>query len=252
MNYKTILMASAAVLFTTQAMAEDITNPFFTPAKGQFTSDTSIEYAREKMDSNDVMEDTSVAETLEYGITDEISVNATIANFFDTEGDYNNDHNFVYQLGAKYTTQYNNIWMQAAVNYLTYEPQSWLGRSATNDWYKELGGEVKVGYELCNGLTPYMSYTISGNIDDSNRELDQSVKAAVYKNFGKYALDLGLRYNFNTDGKNTNDLWAEAKADYYLTDNLALGVFGAYQLDGTDTKDVDYNYTAGAHVKVLF
>lgn len=245
-------MASAAVLFTTQAMAEDITNPFFTPAKGQFTSDTSIEYAREKMDSNDVMEDTSVAETLEYGITDEISVNATIANFFDTEGDYNNDHNFVYQLGAKYTTQYNNIWMQAAVNYLTYDPQDFEGNTAKSNWHKELSGELKVGYELCNGLLPYMSYTISGNIDEGDRDLDQSVRAAVYKNFGKYALDLGLRYDFNTDGKNTNNLWAEAKADYYLMDNLALGVFGTYELDGSGTKDVDYNYTAGAHVKVLF
>lgn len=252
MNYKTILMASAAVLFATQAMAEDITNPFFTPAKGQFTSDTSIGYAREKMDNDAVSEGYYVAETLEYGITDEISVNASIANMFDTEGDYNNDHNFAYQLGAKYTTQYNRLWFQAAVDYFTYDPQDFGGSKAESDWYKELGAEVKVGYELCNGLTPYMSYAISGNIDDGERELDQSVKAAVYKNFGKYALDLGLRYNFNTDGKNTNDLWAEAKADYYLTDNVAMGVFGTYQLDGTGTKEVDYNYTAGAHVKVLF
>lgn len=252
MNYKTILMATAAVLFTTQAMAEDITNPFFTPAKGQFTSDTSVGYAREKLDNDAVSEGYAAAETLEYGITDEVSVNATIANMFDTQGQFNNDHNFAYQLGAKYTNQYNRLWFQAAVDYLTYQPQSWYGRSATNEWYKELGGEVKVGYEFCNGFTPYASYMVRGNIDDGNRELDQSVKAAVYQNFGKYALDLGLRYNFNTDGKNTNDLWAEAKADYYLTDNLALGVFGSYQLDGTGTKEVDYNYTAGAHVKVLF
>lgn len=252
MNYKTILMASAAVLFTTQAMAEDITNPFFTPAKGQFTSDTSVGYFREKFDNNAVDEAYYAIETLEYGITDEISVNASIANIFDTDGAYNNDHNFAYMIGAKYTTMYNRLWLQAAADYLTFDNQDFYGSNAEGTWYKELGAEVKVGYELCNGLTPYASYSIRGNIDDGDRDLDQSVKAAVYKNFGKYALDLGLRYNFNTEGKNTNDLWAEARADYYLTDNVALGVFGTYQLDGTGTGDIDYNYTAGAHIKVLF
>ena len=255
MNYRTILMASAAVLLSTQAMAADITNPFFTPAKGEFTSNTEAGYFREKGTSRAngyVDEAWTAAETLEYGITDNVSVNATIANQFDTSGEYNNDHNFMYRIGAKYNTRFNSVLFQASVDYMTYDEQDFIGGEGDGTWYKELGAELKVGYELDCGLTPYASYAISGNIDDGDRELEQSVKAAVYKNFGAYALDLGLRYDFNTDGDNTNDLWVDAAADYYVTDNVAVGLFGSYRIDGSGDKYIDYSYNAGARVKVLF
>ena len=255
MNYKTILMATAAVLFSSQAMAADITNPFFTPAKGEFTSNTEAGYYRTKLESKaggDVEEAWAAAETLEYGITDNFSVNATLTNVFDTSGELNNDHNFMYRIGAKYNVRHNNVLFQASVDYLTYDEQDFIGSEGKGTWYKELGGELKLGYELDCGLTPYASYAISGNIDDGDRELEQSVKAAVYKNFGAYALDLGLRYDFNTDGGNTNDLWVEAAADYYVTDNVAVGLFGAYRIDGSYDKYIDYSYNAGARVKVLF
>ena len=252
MNYKTMLMATVAVLFTTQAMAADITNPFFTPAKGQFTSDTSVSYAREKLDNDAVSEGYFAAETLEYGITDEISVNATIANMFDTQGKYNNDHNFAYRIGAKYNTNCDKILLQVAANYTTYEPQSWYGRSDTNHWSKALDAEIKLGYDMGNGLTPYASYIISGNIDDGDRDLDQSVKIGAHKYFGKYALDLAARYDYSTDGKNINQWWVEAAADYYIKENIAVGIYGDYFIDGTGSQDIDYDYSAGAHLKVLF
>lgn len=100
-----------------------------------------------------------------------------------------------------------------------------------------------------------MLLTIFRNIDDSNRDLDQSVKAGIHKYAGKYALDLGLRYNFSTDGGHSlyngsyNDLWAEAAADYYVKENIAVGIYGSYRIDGSYDKDLDYAYTAGAHVK---
>ncbi len=255
MNYKTILMATAAVFLSSQAMAADITNPFFTPSKGKFTSNTEVGYSRTKLENKaggDVDEAWVAAETLEYGITDAISINATLANVFDTSGEFNNDHNFTYRIGAKYNTRFNKVLFQASVEYFTYDDQDFYGSAGDATWYKELGAEVMVGYELDCGLTPYASYAINGNIDDGDRELEQSIKAAVYKNFGAYALDLGLRYNFNTHGTNTNDLWAEAAADYYVTDNVAVGLFGAYRIDGSGDKYIDYSYDAGARLKVLF
>ena len=259
MNYRTMLLATAAALFSTQAMAADLTNPFFTPGQGQITSDTNVGYYRVKAKHDGgVAEGYYAAETLEYGITDKFSINGTIANMFDTQGAYNNDHNFAYQIGAKYNTNCDKVLFQVAANYMTFEPQSFYGNEASNKWYKRLDGEVKLGYDLGNGLTPYASYNISGNIDDSNRDLDQSVKAGIHKYAGKYALDLGLRYNFSTDGGHSlyngsyNDLWAEAAADYYVKENIAVGIYGSYRIDGSYDKDLDYAYTAGAHVKVLF
>ena len=48
MNYKTILMASAAVVFAGSAMAADLTNPFYAPTEGKFSSDTTLEHSRLK------------------------------------------------------------------------------------------------------------------------------------------------------------------------------------------------------------
>ena len=253
MNYRTMLLATAAVLFSSQAMAADITNPFFTPNKGQIVSDTNVGYERTKYKHNQgVDEGYFAAQTLEYGITDKFSINGTIANMFDTEGDFNNDHNFAYQIGAKYNTNCDKVLFQVAANYMTFEPQSWYGNDKTNHWYKQLSGEIKLGYDMGNGLTPYASYLISGNIDDADRDLDQSFKIGAHKYFGKYALDLAARYDYNTDGKNVNQWWVEAAADYYIKDNIAVGIYGDYFIDGTGSQDIDYDYSAGAHLKVLF
>lgn len=253
MNYRTMLLATAAVLFGTQAMAADLTNPFFTPNKGQITSDTNVGYYRFKAKHDmDVEEGYYAAETLEYGITDKFSINGTIANMFDTQGEYNNDHNFAYNIGVKYNTNCDKVLLQVAANYSTYEPQSWYGRGASNTWEKRLDGEIKLGYDMGNGLTPYASYALGSDIDTGDRDLDQSFKVGVHKYFGKYALDLGVRYDFETEGTNSNTWWAEAAADYYIKDNIALGIYGSYYLDGTGSHDTDYDYNAGAHLKVLF
>lgn len=85
MNYRTMLLATAAALFSSQAMAADLTNPFFTPGQGQITSDTNVGYYRVKAKHDGgVAEGYYAAETLEYGITDKFSINGTIANMFDT------------------------------------------------------------------------------------------------------------------------------------------------------------------------
>ena len=253
MNYRTMLLATAAVLFGTQAMAADLTNPFFTPNKGQITSDTNVGYYRFKAKHDmGVEEGYYAAETLEYGITDKFSINGTIANMFDTQGDYNNDHNFAYNIGVKYNTNCDKVLLQVAANYSTFEPQSWYGSNETNHWAKALDAEIKLGYDMGNGLTPYASYALGSDIDTGDRELDQSFKLGAHKYFGKYALDLAVRYDFSTDSKNTNEWWVEAGADYYIKDNIAVGIYGDYFIDGTGSQDIDYDYSAGAHLKVLF
>lgn len=253
MTYKTMLLTTAAVLFASQAMAADLTNPFYVPNEGQLVSTTNAGYYRAKAKHDaGVLEGYYAAETLEYGLNNNFSINGTLANMFDTQGAYNNDHNFAYQLGAKYNTRNDNVLLQASVNYATLDPQSFVGRAASNKWYKRLDGEVKLGYDMGNGLTPYASYAFGSEIDTADRELTQSASVGVHKYAGKYALDLAVRYDFVTDGKNTNEWWADAAVDYYLKDNVALGVYGSYFLDGSYSKNVDYAYDAGLRLKVLF
>ena len=253
MKFRTILLASAAVMFAGSAMAADLTNPFYLPGQGEVTSDTAVDYSRTKMKHDmGVGEQTVLAEELVYGVTDNFAIRGAIANFFDDQGEYNNDHNFAYELGAAYNMRSGNVLGQVAANYYTWNPKDFFGHHTDARWQKYLNGELKVGYDMGNGLTPYASYSLTGNIDQHERHLDQSVKAGVHKYAGCWAVDAGIRYDFETDGKNTNQWFAEAEADYYLKENVALGVFGDYFLAGTGSDDIDYDYSAGAHVKVLF
>ena len=254
MKLRTMLLASAAVMFAGSAMAADLTNPFYLPGQGEFTSDTVVDYSRTKMKHDmPTSEQTTVAEEIVYGVTDNFAVRGMIANEFDTQGEYNNDHNFDYELGAAYNMRGGNVLGQVAVNYMTWNPKDFYGHRNTDmRWQKYLNGELKLGYDMGDGLTPYASYSVTGNIDDDDRGLDQSAKVGVHKYAGDWAVDAGVRYDFNTDGKNGNWWYAEAEADYYLKENVALGVFGEYFLAGNGSDDVDYDYGAGAHVKVLF
>jgi len=265
MNYKTLLMASAAVLFASQAMAQDLTGAFSVPGKGQIMSDTSIAAQREKskLNGRKSAEDALLArEVIEYGLCDKLSINAGIVNNFDREGDYNNDHNFEYALGAKYNTRFDDVLFQVAVNYETYDPKSFYGHRATDArWDKNIGLDLKAGLDLGNGVTPYAIYHIDSDIDTAHRELDQSISAGIHKYTGKWAFDGAVRYEWtkNTEGKkNLTATWFDAAVDYYLKDNVALGLYGNYLVDAHDMKYAGNKYhTNSAHevglrVKVLF
>lgn len=272
MNYKTILMASAAVMFATAASAKDITNPFYLPEQGKVLSDTSIEMSRTNLKHGigNFNKSLYANEEITYGVTDNFSVFGSIGNEFDStqfsSGDYNNDHNFDYMLGAKYNMQAGNWLAQVGASYYTFDPESWYGHRDNDDrWFKKLAAEVKLGYDLCNGWTPYTSFSASSVIDQANRPVNYSWFGGVHKKFDKASIDAGIRYDFNTDGdaevikngfiengSNTNMWYAQAEANYFIKENIALGLYGDYYLGGSYNDDVDYDYTAGLQAKVLF
>ena len=248
MKLKSVLLASAAVLFAGSAVAADLTNPFYLPGKGQMTSDTKIEYFREK-DGNGHYDNYFASEELAYGLTDNLAIVGTLGNYFDHEGEYNNSHNFDYEIGAKYNMEHGRIKAQVAASYYTFDPKSWEGHHDTDArWQKYINGEVKLGADMCDGLMPYASYKFSGQIDEADREFYQSAFLGVHKYAGKWAADGGIRYDFETDGRNENGVYAEAGADYYPMDKLAVGAFGDYGIGGEGTDD----YTVGLRAKVLF
>ena len=251
MKLKSVLLASAAVLFAGSAVAADLTNPFYLPGKGQMTSDTKAQYFRQDGEYN-----FSASEELAYGLTDNLAIVGTINNYFDRNGEYNNSHNFDYEIGAKYNMEHGRIKAQVAASYYTFDPQSWYGQSyhgfpeaGINDrWQKYINGEIKLGADMCDGLMPYASYKFSGQIDSADREFYQSAFLGVHKYAGKWAADGGIRYDFETDGKNVNGVFAQAGADYYPMDKLAVGAYGDYGIGGEGTDD----YTVGLRAKVLF
>ena len=258
MKLKSVLLASAAVLFAGSAVAADLTNPFYLPGKGQMTSDTKIEYFREK-DGNGHYDNYFASEELAYGLTDNLAIVGTLGNYFDHDtGDegFNNSHNFDYEIGAKYNMEHGRIKAQVAASYYTYDPQSWFGQSYAGDpedgqndrWQKYINGEIKLGADMCDGLMPYATYKFSGQIDSADREFNQSAFVGVHKYAGKWAADGGIRYDFETDGKNVNGVFAQAGADYYPMDKLAVGAYGDYGIGGEGTDD----YTIGLRAKVLF
>ena len=203
MNYRTILLASAAVMFAGSAMAADLTGALYLPNKGQLTSNTSYEYGRTQIKhryGGMADKDATLAEEIVYGVTD------IYAN-----GDYNNDHNFVYNIGAAYNMNYGKFTTQVAADYITFSQKDFYGSAYrelenSSEWIKILRAQLKVGYDMGNGLSPYAIYGIMGNVDTGNRYLDQSFTLGLHKYAGKWAADAALRYDFNTAGKNTRRL----------------------------------------------
>lgn len=297
-------MASAAVLFASQAMAQDLTGAFSVPGKGQIMSETTLGMTRTKMKYSNplgigsmsyIRDGAYATENLEYGLTDNWSVNAGISNAFDVDSEnllygiegitYNNSHNFAYNLGAKYNTRFDDVLFQVAASYNTWNPKTWYGKHSwvsdfvyNGRWQKNLGLDLKAGLDLGNGITPYAVYHIDSDIDVAHRALTQSVSLGVHKYAGKWALDGALRYEW-TKGyndilnmeagfegikkKNTTETWLDVAADYYLKDNVALGLYGSYLIDSHDrtyrepqgesfTEHKNFDYELGLRVKVLF
>ena len=259
MKLKSVLLASVAVLFAGSASAADLTNPFFVPSQGKITSDTKVQYSRTHEDRGDIYDGAYASEELAYGITNNLAVFGVIGNYFDNEGEYNNSHNFDYEIGARYNKDFGRIKTQVAGSYYTYDPKSFEGHIKTDErWQKYFNGEIKVGVDMCNGLIPYASYKFSGQVDSSDREFYQSAFLGVHKYAGKWAADAGIRYDFNTDSRNNNLVYAQAEVDYYAMDNLALGVYGDYKIGGSNVSsdiyedDIGTDYTVGLRAKVMF
>ena len=261
MNYKSLLLAGAAVMISGSAMAADLTNPFYQPGEGQILSTTSLETSRDKMKHNQgAWDGNSLTQEIEYGINNNWSINGSITNDFDTEGVYNNSHNFEYSLGASYVNQIDNLILHAGAAYSTSNPKDYYGHRQQNyaqyttsgRWEKVLSAELGLGYDMGNGLTPYAMYEIASDIDTADRDIDQSITAGIHKFGGNYAFDVAARYDYSTDSRNTNQWWGLASADYYLKDNIAMGIYGEYFLGGTGSSDIDEDYTAGVQAKVLF
>lgn len=283
MKFRTLLLASAAVMFTTSAMAVDLTNPFYLPTKGKFLSDTSVEMKRSKTDNGEeefVSKNGYAREVLTYGVTDNFAVVAGIGNTFDFTRDdgedekyYNNDHNFDYSLGVKYNYVNGKLMTQIGAAYRTLDYKTFVGKAEHEDddtnerWFKALEGYARVGYDM-GCMTPYTEFTALGQLDRDNNEQEYSWKLGVLKAWDKARLNAGVRYTFNESeddkygvdykGNGHNErVDLELAVDYLVNDNFSIGAYAEYYLGGDameeiERKDIEYDRTIGLNAKVLF
>ena len=272
MKLRTLLLASAAVMFTTSAMAVDFTNPFYLPAKGKFLSDTSIETNRGKTDTGSyegVEKSAYAREELTYGLTDSFALVAGIGNEFDYDKDdnYNNDHNFDYTLGIKYNYVNGKLMTQTGIMYNTWNEETYTSDYYTDDetnerWMKELSGYIRIGYDM-GCITPYTEFTALGELDRDANEQEYSWKLGVLKAWNDTRFNAGVRYTFDetedSDGGNGHNerVDLEIGVDYLVTDNFSIGAYAEYYLGGdareeVEPKDIEYDRTIGLNAKVAF
>ena len=267
-----MLLATAAVMVASTASAKDIadfTNPFSLPGKGKILSDTRFEYGRTRLDdgvSEDIEKGMYASEDLTFGLGNGFAVVAHIGNTFDydnsEDNEYNNDHNFDYGLGVKYNHDFGKVLTQVGAGISAYDPQSFYGQDYTeeddNRWNKSMNAYAMVGYDA-GCMTPYTKLAVDGDIDTNNNEQLYTWTLGVHKKWEKVSADVSVDYYFgefeeeNGDGKDKIDqFYLNAEANYFVTDNFAVGAYGSYYLGGEGRKDVDYDYTVGLSARVLF
>lgn len=258
----------AGVCLSSPAMAEDITSPFYVPSVAEYLSDTSVTIDRTRYKNDTVQKDLALKEKFQIGIGEEASILMALGNRFNlkhvTNKDYNNDLNLDYELGAnKAYHAANGLVAKIGASYYTYNPRSWYGRGAAakekikaergnTRWYKELRGDVAIGYAMEDMLTPYASLGINGNIDDADRELYYRAFAGVHKMENSFSYDVGMRYEFEF-GSDSEEAWfMQLASDYFLNESITLGGYADYRFAGTSDPKIDYNYTLEARLKILF
>ena len=262
------LLALGGLISTNVNATEDFVSPLYIPSELETLSTTSLAYKRTGFDGGAAKEDFILRETALIGFGQEAAILASIGNRFNLKGitseQYNNEHNFDYELGLlKNWRTENGIVIQTNASYYTYNPRSWYGRSTkakeqirknkgNTRWYKEAKAEIKAGYELDDGLLPYASLGVASNLDDADRDFYYNAFAGIHKLENNFSYGAGLRYEFETSADRNRTLNAEASADYYINDNMSVGGVVDYRVIGDEEPKLNSQYGAELRFKILF
>lgn len=261
---KQTLVAVIALAVAGSAAAADITNPFYLPAKGQVGSITSADYTRsqykDKFWNSEKSYNTNVSEELQYGLSDNLAVYASVGNIFAKVKDAllnetdKEDRNINWEGGFAWNILSQAFKLQALLGY-GQDPSVNAFMDGMGE-YKYLVGAVKTGYQF-KKMLPYVEVTEELPIGQK-KGVDKPVytaKVGLYQ--GKcevWALDTGIRYlhDENTDVEGTAYV-AEVEGSYYLTKKVAVGLYGTYALKGRAKVDADiHSKSVGARLRWFF
>lgn len=249
---KMILSLLLTFSFIAQAMAEDITNPFYMPLKGKALSETSFVFRQDKFDENglyDVNENTFLTEKVSLGVSDNFSFSAVLGNRFMASGDADN---FYWGLGALYALAFENhpeLLTQIGVDY------------HQEGHYKDVDVFARIGYIADIIFLPYAEFRYNQPIDygkDKN-EAVFSARVAGYSMLAqKVGITAGLDMTFNHEGSmryRSEGVRRQAyslfgTADFVVSEKIAIGLSGDWLFHESGISST--GYSVGAHVKIAF
>ncbi len=258
---KQALLVAGVLSFAVSASALELTNPFYGPAKGGIASTTSYafetatvkhdELGLRAKDYNHV-----VTEALSYGLTDSVSLDASVGNTFEkttglgvTDRD---DKNVDFEIGSTWNVLTGATKVQVKGAYGQEESNSYDNGGA----YKYAKVGAKAGHTI--GIyTPYVAGTAEIPVaqnDDGDNHAKYEARAAVYAYCPrmKTAIDTGVSVNYDETAEARTYTY-DLEASYYVTKNVAVSVFGSYMLDGHAQYDTDiYGNSVGARLRVAF
>ncbi len=259
--FKKTLLLLGVMSFASSAMAMELTNPFYVPAKGQVASTTSYNYGKESLN----IRDTGIAkgyfqtlkEDLSFGLTDNWSLDGSISNTWTKETFRSqtdrDDMNVDWKIGTTYNVLSDSkAKLQVSAAYGQSDLSSFgpdrsykangAGTPFGNDGtYKYVQGQVKGGYDL-GMLMPYAAANIEAPVfqsSDGNNQLKYGAEAGAYKLIcNKLSLDGNLRYDYDKEYK-VNLYTVNAEVGYYFTPKWVGSVYGSYVLDGNAKERTD-------------
>ena len=256
---KQTLLAFTVLGFAGTAAAADITNPFFLPKALHVASVTSATFDRAQIKGdlgNDRIYGKAIEEKLQFGILNNLAIIGGI------EKDWAREKDLTLNASEKY---HNDLDWEAGLawNILTCKTKlqvsSVYGQEApgVKGTYKYFDTQVKLGYQFQKFL-PYVTFNVHTPVAQTEEGHEDSWsyngKVGVYQGkCGVWSLDTALAWAFDRTDRHARTLSAEAEASYYLTENVTVGVYGSYMLDGKAKGNADvYDKTVGARLRLYF
>lgn len=246
------------------AAGTEVTNPFFGPSAGKFSSTTSLETTSVRYSDNFGVERTSntfLDEAVSYGILDTLSIDGAISNDWmrwkqDGEVTLDENKNIDWYAGMTYAPSFGAFKTQFKAIYGQKNSQSY----GNDGMYRYGKLKAKVGYDIKDIFLPYASVSWELPIAAGHGADGAQFKSTYEARVGAYKLwcpsiatDIGVSYNNLRDYK-INAWNLDAEVSYLFTDNVSLGVYGSYILDGhyADQGDVSSGGQAGVRFRAQF
>ncbi len=257
---KQALLVAGALSLTTSAYALELTNPFYGPSKGTVASTTTYEFgtATAKNDFYRSKEyDNTLTESLSYGLTDTVSLDASVGNVWQKtkdsyDGTDKDDKNIDWDLGATWNILTGPTKLQVSAAYGQDESNSHDNHGA----YKYVDAGVKLGHTI--GIyTPYLAGAVERPLfqsEEGDHHVKYEGKVGVYAYCPRadVAVDTGLRADYNRTDKVAAYSY-DLEVSYFLTNNVAVSAFGSYILDGKAIESQDvYGKSIGLRLRTAF
>ncbi len=256
---KQTLLVVSVLSLATAASALESTNPFFGPTKGSIASTTSYDFSTDTI-KNDYVRikeyDHLLSQTLQYGLTDTVSLDATISNAWskvaDGESTEKDDKNIDFEIGSTWNVLTGNTKVQLSGAYGQEESNSNDNFGAYK--YAKIG--AKAGYKM--GIyTPYIAgeteIPVAQHKDgDNNMKYEGKVGLYTYCPKMKWSLDTAVRVNYDEEVEATA-YSADVEAAYHITKNWAVSAYGSYVLDGEGQDNINvYGKKIGLRLRTSF